>query len=232
MQLFLDSADSREICRWLGEGVVDGVTTNPSILCKDGISDLAQCALRLSALLDNRPLSLEVTSDEPSEMLSQSRQFAAWAPNVVVKIPVINSRGESSLGVVHVLAGENIAVNVTAILSFNQAILAAKVGATYISIFWGRVADEGNEPARVVRNVRLWLDRWQHPAKIIVGSMRSVMDIQSAALAGAHIITVPPTLLPKMIDHKYTRETVLQFKEDAERMLKHEGKQSTPVGTI
>jgi transaldolase len=110
-------------------------------------------------------------------------------------------------------------VNATAILSFNQAMLAAKAGATYVSIFAGRVADEGNDPCVVIRNVRKWLDDWAHPAQIIVGSIRTLMDIQNAALSGAHIITIPPQFIPKMVDHKYTRETVRQFNRDAAKAL-------------
>jgi transaldolase len=138
---------------------------------------------------------------------------------VVVKIPVINAKGESCLGVIHALSREGIAVNTTAILSFNQAVLAAKAGATYVSIFAGRVADEGHDPAVVIRNVRTWLDDWKYTARIIVGSIRAIMDIQNAALAGAHIITIPPQFISKMLDHKYTRETVAQFNADAERAM-------------
>ena len=152
-------------------------------------------------------------------MLTQARTFAGWAQNIVVKIPVINEYGESCLGVIHALNLEGILVNATAILSFNQAILAAKAGATYVSIFAGRVADEGNDPATVIRNVRQWLDAWGFSAKIIVGSIRAVMDVQSAAIAGAHIITIPPQFLGKMVDHKYTRETVSQFVSDANKAL-------------
>ncbi len=87
-----------------------------------------------------------------------------------------------------------------------------------MSIFAGRVADEGNDPAVVIRNVRNWLDEWKSPSRIIVGSIRTVMDIQNAALAGAHVITIPPQFLPKMVDHRYTRETVRQFNEDATKV--------------
>jgi transaldolase len=86
------------------------------------------------------------------------------------------------------------------------------------------VADEGNDPAVTIRNVRRWLDDWELPSYIIVGSIRSVMDIQSAALAGAHIVTIPPQFLPKMVDHRYTRETVRQFVQDAEKTLKEMSK--------
>jgi transaldolase len=215
MQIYLDSSDHREIEKWMGHGIVDGVTTNPSILFKDGVFDLEDGARRLAGLLGDRPLSVEVTTDDPARMLGQGRTLAGWGANVVVKIPVINAKGESCLGVIHALSREGIAVNTTAILSFNQAVLAAKAGATYVSIFAGRVADEGHDPAVVIRNVRTWLDDWKYTARIIVGSIRAIMDIQNAALAGAHIITIPPQFISKMLDHKYTRETVAQFYADA-----------------
>jgi len=220
MRLFVDSADQRQIESWLDQGVVDGVTTNPTIMFKDGATDLEECARRLAALLGERPLSVEVTSNDRETMVEQARTFATWARNIVVKIPIVNEYGESCLGVMHRLSQEVIVVNATAILSFNQALLAAKAGATYVSIFAGRVADEGNDPAVVIRNVRRWLLDWELPSHIIVGSIRTVMDIQNAALAGAHIITVPPQFLPKMVDHKYTRETVRQFVQDAEKTLR------------
>ena len=214
MRVFVDSADQKQIGYWLQEGVVDGVTTNPSIMFKDGATDLEECAKRLAGLLGERPLSVEVTSNDRKVMIEQARTFATWARNIVVKIPVVNEYGESCLGVMHQLFQEGIGVNATAILSFNQALLAAKAGATYVSIFAGRV-----DPAVTIRNVRNWLDDWDLSSHIIVGSIRTVMDIQTAALAGAHIITIPPQFLPKMVDHRYTRETVHQFIQDAEKTM-------------
>ena len=219
MRVFVDSADQKQIGYWLEEGVVDGVTTNPSIMFKDGATDLEDCARRLASMLGEKPLSVEVTSNDRKVMIEQARTFATWARNIVVKIPIVNEHGESCLGVMHRLSQEGIGVNATAILSFNQAMLAAKAGATYVSIFAGRVADEGNDPAITIRNTRRWLDDWQISSHIIVGSIRTVMDIQNAALAGAHIITIPPQFLPKMVDHRYTRETVRQFVQDAEKTL-------------
>ena len=231
MQIFVDSADSKQIGNWLMQGVVDGVTTNPSIMFKDGVTDLEEGARKLAALLGERPLSVEVTTNDRDVMLEQARKFATWARNIVVKIPVVNEHGESCLGIMHRLTEDGIAINATAILSFNQAILAAKAGATYVSIFAGRVADEGNDPAVVIRNVRNWLEEWKVPARIIVGSIRTVMDIQNAALAGAHIITIPPQFLPKMVDHRYTRETVRQFVQDAEKTLAQMNKAKVQVAT-
>lgn len=219
MQIFLDSADVNQLENWLKQGIVDGVTTNPSIMFKDGITDLQSGVLRISKLLGTRPLSVEVTTNDHETMLEQAHEFVTWGKNIVIKIPIVNEHGESCLNVIHALHNEGIRVNVTAILSFNQAILAAKAGAAYVSIFAGRVADEGNDPSVVIRNVRRWLDEWNSSARIIVGSIRTVMDIQNGALAGAHIITIPPQFLPKMVDHRYTRETVRQFVQDAEKTL-------------
>jgi transaldolase len=224
MRVFVDSADQKQIANWLDQGVVDGVTTNPTIMFKDGATDLEECARSLASLLGERPLSVEVTTNDRETMVEQARTFATWARNIVVKIPIVNEFGESCLGVIHRLSQEGIGVNATAILSFNQALLAAKAGATYVSIFGGRVADEGNDPAVIIRNVRSWLNDWELSSRIIVGSIRTVMDIQNAALAGAHIITIPPQFLPKMVDHKYTRETVHQFVQDAERTIKEMNK--------
>jgi len=219
MQLFLDSANYQEIEHWLRQGVIDGVTTNPSIMLKDGVYDIEEGARRICALLGSRPVSVEVTTNDHAEMLKQARVFARWAPNIVVKIPVVNEYGESCLGVIHALNQEGIPINTTTILSFNQAILAAKAGATYVSIFAGRVADEGNDPGTVIRQVRQWLDEWDYAAKVLVGSIRAVMDVQNAAIAGAHIVTIPPQFLPKMVDHKYSRDTVRQFNQDAEKAM-------------
>src|SRR5580692_10472982 len=187
MQIFVDSANPGEIELWLRQGVVDGVTTNPSIMLKDGVRDIEARARQLCELMVDRPVSTE--------------------------------DGSSCLDVVNTLTRENISVNCTALLSFNQAILAAKAGATYVSLFAGRIADEGGDADAVVGNVREWLDKWTYHSRIIVGSIRSAIDVQNAALAGAHVVTVPPQFLAKMVDHRYTRETVRQFNRDAESAL-------------
>ena len=166
MRVFVDSADQKQIAYWLEEGVVDGVTTNPSIMFKDAGTDFEDCARRLAAMLGEKPLSVEVTSNDRKVMVEQARTFATWARNIVVKIPIVNEHGESCLGVMHRLSQEGIGVNATAILSFNKAMLAAKAGATYVSIFAGRVADEGNDPSVTIRNVRTWLDDWSFTATL------------------------------------------------------------------
>jgi len=219
MEIFVDSASISEIEKWLNMGVIDGVTTNPSIMFKDGVYDAEAGAKEIATLVNPRPVSVEVTTNDLDEMITQAQRFASWAPNIVVKIPQITQDGVPCYGVIKQLESEGIKVNATIALSLGQVILAAKAGATYISIFAGRVADEGGNAPEVIMNSVEWLERWKYKSKIIVGSIRSVGDVLSAAIAGAHIITIPPQFLGKMADHKYTRETVRQFVNDAQKAL-------------
>lgn len=219
MEIFIDSASITNIRKWLEMGVIDGITTNPSIMFKDGVYDTEAGAKEIAALVHPRPVSVEVTTNDLDEMLTQAQRFASWATNIVIKIPQITQEGVPCYGVIRQLEIEGIKVNATVALSLGQVILAAKAGATYISIFAGRVADEGGNAPEVIRMAVDWLERWKYKSKIIVGSIRSVGDILSAAIAGAHIITIPPQFLTKMVDHKYTRDTVRQFVNDAQKAL-------------
>lgn len=219
MEIFIDSARIEEIQKWLSYGITDGVTTNPSIVWKDGVRDIEGHIKAIAALVHPRPVSVEVTTNDLDEMVEQGMALAQWASNIVVKIPVVNAMGEPCMGVIHTLEERDIRVNVTVCMSFGQVVLAAKAGGTYISIFGGRVADEGHDAPRLIREAVDWLARWGYGSKIIVGSIRGVIDIQNASVAGAHIITIPPQFLTKMADHKYTRATVAGFLADAERTL-------------
>ena len=219
MEIFIDSADISEIRKWLEMGIVDGVTTNPSVMLKDGMYDVPKGAREIAGLIGGRPLSVEVTTNNLAEMLSQAREFATWASNIVVKIPQITPDGVPCYGVMKQLETEGIRVNATAVMSLGQVIPSAKTGAAYISVFAGRVADEGGDASEVIRTSAEWLGRWVYRSKLVVGSIRSVGDVLGAAMAGAHVITVPPQFLAKMVDHKYTRETVRQFVGDAAKAL-------------
>jgi transaldolase len=219
MEIFIDSANITEIEKWLKMGVIDGVTTNPSIMLRDGVYDAEAGAKEIAALVNPRPLSVEVTTNDLDEMLTQAQTFASWAPNIVIKIPQITQDGVPCYGVIRQLEIEGIKVNATVAMSLGQVMLAAKAGATYISIFAGRVADEGGNAPEVISNSIDWIERWEYKSKIIVGSIRSVGDVLSAAMAGAHIITIPPQFLTKMVDHKYSRDTVRQFVTDAKKAL-------------
>ncbi len=215
MEIFIDSANVTEIEKWLKMGILDGVTTNPSIMLKDGVYDMEQGAKDICTLVNPRPVSVEVTTNDLDEMVVQAREFASWAPNVVVKIPQETQDGVPCYGVIRQLEGEGVKVNATIAMSLGQVILAAKAGATCISIFAGRLGDEGGDAVQVIGNSVDWLEHWDYASKIIVGSIRSVGDVLQAAMAGAHIITIPPQFLSQMADHKYSRETARQFVSDA-----------------
>jgi len=220
MEIFIDSANTNEIEKWLDMGVIDGVTTNPTILYNDGVYEAEAGVKKIAALVYPRPMSVEVTTNDLNEMLAQAINFAAWAPNIVIKIPQITQDGIPCYGVIRQLESEGIKVNATVAMSLGQVILAAKAQATYISIFTGRVADEGGNANEVIKNSVDWLEHWNYKSKLIVGSIRSVGDILGAVMAGAHILTIPPQFLIKMADHKYTRATVEQFVNDARKSIK------------
>jgi transaldolase len=219
MEIFLDSANLNEIQKWIDMGVIDGVTTNPSIMLKDGAYNIERRAKEIADLIFPHPLSVEVTSNDLSVMSSQAKTFESWAQNIVIKIPQINQDGVPCYSVMKQLEEDGIKVNATAAMSIGQVMLAAKAGATYISIFAGRISDEGGDSSNVITDSVDWLERWNYKSKIIVGSIRSVGDAISAALAGAHIVTIPPAMLAKMADHQYTRETVRQFISDANKAI-------------
>jgi transaldolase len=216
MELFLDSADEREIMRWAATGVIDGVTTNPTILLRQRWPDLRRGVDRLARLIAPRPLSVEVYATQPDEMIEQGNRFAAWAENVVVKVPAIGADGTSYLNVVHDLETHGVRVNCTACLSFCQGVLAAKAGATYVSLLTGRIDDEGGDGPHTIGQLGAWLSAWRMPTRVIVASVRSPRDFQACAQAGAHVITAPPTVLAKLIDHRYSRATAAQFTTDGQ----------------
>jgi transaldolase len=214
MKIFADTSKISEIEYWLGQGIVNGVTTNPSIMLKDGHTDMKSGARAICDLVAPLPVSVEVYAADLPGMLDQARELASWADNVVVKIPVIGASGESCLGIINSLSTEGVAINCTALMSMGQAMLAVKAGAAYVSLFAGRIGDEGGVPEQVIADTRKWLEDWNYDSEIIVGSIREVSTILRAAIAGANIITIPPQFFSKMLDHKNTRATVQEFIDD------------------
>lgn len=219
MDIYLDTASVSDISKWLKMGLVDGITTNPTIMLRDGFYDLAAGAKEIAALIAPRPVSVEVTTDELDGMVSQAQEIAKWAPNIVVKIPQLTREGVPCYGVMKKLEDSGIRVNATLAMSFGQVILSAKAGASYISIFVGRIGDEGGDAARIVADSVEWLEHWHYKSKVISASIRSVPDFLQAASAGTHIITTPPQFLQSMTDHKCSREGVRRFIADAQAAL-------------
>jgi len=226
VKIFVDSADTDEIKRYLDWGVCDGVTTNPSINLAAGVTSIEgmeQRALEIASLIAPRPLSVEVVTDDLTEMVKQGRLYAGWADNINIKIPITNTVGEACLPVVRTLCDDGIDVNVTAMMTFNQAMLAAKAGARFVSLFGGRIDDEGGDATVTIRRTREWLDRWgddcPNSPEIIVGSTRTRGNISDWAATGAHVLTVTPAILGQMVTNARTKETVTQFLADAEQAL-------------
>jgi transaldolase len=216
MRIFIDSAVLDDIAYWVDAGVVDGVTTNPTLLKQAGVGDHRDAVRRIAALVAPREVSVQLCASTPASMMVEAQGIAEQIANVVVKVPVISPEGTVHLGVISKLATAGTRVNATACLTVGQAVLAAKAGASYVSIFWGRIGDEGGDPASVVQSVRRLLDDDSSRAEVIVGSIRSPADITAAVLSGTHIVTVPPAILLRWADHRYARATVQQFYADSQ----------------
>jgi transaldolase len=215
MQLFLDSADDTLVRYWLAQGVLDGITTNPTVLRRDGVTDTVGAVTKLADLMPDGVVHVEVTEVSGTELINEAITLSRLAANIVVKVPSLTPDGEPLLREIAELSAAGVAVNCTACLSFGQAALASKAGARYVSVLVGRIDDEGGDGAEVVADVRAWLDRWDSPAEIVAASLRGPADVQRSMRSGAHCVTVPPAVLAKFADHQYARRTVRQFLEDA-----------------
>jgi transaldolase len=223
--IFLDTGDLDEITKYHALGIIRGVTTNPTILARSGIAGgwagVEKHCREIAQLIDPYPLSVEVTASEPAEALEQARRIAGWAKGIAVKVTIHGPEGGiDNLRIIHELeTTHDVRVNVTAMMSAQQALLAAMAGATYVSIFGGRVNDMGHDAGREIRALRALLDAFGSPAKIIVGSTREVRNILDWFEAGAHIVTAVPKLLEGMLIHPYSKETVKMFLEDGKRLI-------------
>ena len=205
---FLDSSDPKEIKEISGWGVIAGVTTNPLILAREAAAVDLEQRIREVVAVSTGHVSVELVTEDERAMLDEARRYHAWAPDrICVKVPF----SEAGLRVTHTLARAGVATNVTCLMSFNQAYLAALAGGTYVSIFSGRIRDMGYDARTVIAQTRAQLDRESLSSKVIVGSVRHFMDANEALEAGAHIVTVPPAILRKMLHNPKTEETIREF---------------------
>ena len=227
MAIFLDTGNIEEIETFMSMGIIRGVTTNPTILLKSGISGgkegIKKRSIEIANLIKPYPLSVEVTSNKTLEMIEQAREFSQWGDNINVKITIHGPNGElDNLKVVHELETKHdIRVNTTAMMSAQQCFLAAMAGATYVSLFAGRVNNMGYNACREIKKLRKILDDFDLKAKIIIGSTREVLNVIEWLHSGAHIVTVVPKFLEGMIVHPYSKETVQMFLNDAEKIEKY-----------
>lgn len=207
MQIFIDTANVEEIKEAISWGCISGATTNPKIMSLEKAGYSFQEKIQEILKIVKNPVSVEVTTEDFEGMIKEAEEYASWDENIVIKIPM----GKEGLKAVNVLEKEGIKTNVTAVMAINQAILASLSGASYVSIFYGRVCDMGYDAFEVIKNTSELFRIHQIPSKIIVGSIRTLLDINRAFLAGADIVTVPFKFLKMMSENLQTEVTVREF---------------------
>lgn len=208
MKLFLDSADPKEIEALVSTGLVDGVTTNPSLAAKTGLS-LVDALAAICKLVPGS-VSAEVTALKSAEMISEGKKLAAIAPNITIKVPLT----WDGLTACKTLTSDGHKVNVTLCFSSNQALLAAKAGATFVSPFIGRLDDVGQDGMELIREIREIFDNYDFQTEILAASIRHTMHIRDAALAGADVATLPPSIFRALAQHPLTDKGLAAFLED------------------
>jgi len=208
MKFFIDTAEVSEIKALIPTGLVDGVTTNPSLVAKSG-RDFREMIAEVCALVPG-PVSAEVTAIETDLMLAEGRSLAKIATNVVVKLPM-TLKGVAAC---KALTGEGIKTNVTLCFSVNQALIAAKAGATYISPFIGRLDDVGQDGMELIREIRCVYDNYNFKTEILAASIRSPQHMREAAIAGADVATAPPGVIRSLAHHPLTDKGLEAFLAD------------------
>jgi transaldolase len=209
--LFLDSSDPNEIRSLFAWGVLTGITTNPLILSREAPAVDLEARIHAVCEASRGPVSVELLAESEAEMVEEGLRYHAWRPErVVVKVPLAS---EAAMRALATLVERGIPTNATCLMSFQQAYLAALAGATFVSIFAGRVRDMGYDVRPVIASIRAALDAEKLASRIIVGSIRQSIDVSEAIEAGAHIVTVPPSILRKMLVHPQTERTTHEFNE-------------------
>jgi transaldolase len=208
MKLFLDTADPKEIESLASTGLVDGVTTNPSLAAKTGQNLFA--ALKSICDLGFSSVSAEVTATETGAMIAEGKKLAAIAHNITIKVPLT----WDGLTACRALSGDGYKVNVTLCFSPNQALLAAKAGATYISPFIGRLDDAGHDGMALIREIRTIYDNYDFKTEILAASIRHVTHVRDAALAGSDVATMSPAIFKALIAHPLTDKGLAAFLAD------------------
>jgi transaldolase len=214
MKFFIDSAEIADIKAAKEFGILDGVTTNPSLVAQTGRN--YKSVIKEICEICPGPISAEVLSVDYEGMMKEAREWASLASNIIVKIPLI----EDGIRAVVTCAAEGIKTNVTLCFSSNQALLAAKAGATYISPFVGRLDDIGQDGLECIREIRQIYDNYNFSTEILVASIRNPIHLRDAALAGADVSTIPLKVFKQLVKHPLTDRGLAQFIEDSKKIPK------------
>jgi transaldolase len=207
-EIFLDTASLDECVELTKWGIADGVTTNQKIFLSEGGVDFKKRVIDICRVVDG-PVSVETTTNTESELLSEAREYSSWHKRVVVKVAMTaDGRG---LKVVHQLAKEGIRTNMTLMMTYNQLVMAAKAGATYVSLFYNRSKEAGEDPVRIIKDYVSTAKESGLKGRLIVGSIRTPEDVATAFAAGAHIVTIPTKIIRQMPFNQRTEETREEF---------------------
>ena len=215
MRIFLDTANIDEIRRAAKLGIISGVTTNPSLMAKENSTNLKEVIREITSIVDG-PISAEVLSSDAKGMIEEARQISSWSHNAVVKVPISAAGLETTAA----LSREGIATNLTLCFSVNQALLAARAGATYVSPFVGRLDDIGHDGIELVADIVKVFGHYEFTTQVIAASIRHPLHVVAAAKARAHIATVPYNVLMQMVKHPLTDIGICRFAEDWQRVSK------------
>ena len=213
MRIFLDTANIDEIRQAAKLGIISGVTTNPSLMSKEGTSDYEKVVKTICSIIPGS-VSAEVLAEDTESMIKEAQSKASWATNVTIKIPAT----ADGLEAISTLSKENIEINMTLCFSVNQALLGALAGAAYVSPFVGRLDDTGHDGMQVVKDIVEIFKHYELPTQVIAASIRHPQHSVAAAKAGAHIATVPYNVLMQMIRHPLTDVGVARFLADWQRV--------------
>jgi transaldolase len=208
MKFFVDTADVQAIAELNDLGMVDGVTTNPSLILKSG-RDIVEVTREICALVSG-PVSAEVVALKADEMIAEGRKLAGIAPNIVVKVPLT----WDGLKTCKVLSGDGLKVNVTLCFSANQALIAAKAGATYISPFIGPLDDINMDGLELISDIRIIYDNYDYRTEILAASIRTANHVSQCALIGDDVVTAPPSVIKALASHPLTDKGLEQFMAD------------------
>ena len=214
MKIFIDTANVKDIREANSWGIIDGVTTNPSLIAREG-RDFIETVKEITSIVDG-PISAEVVSLQADEMVKEAESLVKIHKNIVIKIPFI----KEGLKAVKVLSSKGVKTNVTLIFSANQALLAAKAGGTYVSPFVGRLDDASHFGMDLIRDIVTIYKNYGYNTQVIVASIRNPLHVIEAALAGAHVATIPMNVLEAMVKHPLTDIGVKKFLEDWEKVPK------------
>ncbi|MHA1724567.1 MAG: fructose-6-phosphate aldolase [Promethearchaeota archaeon] len=212
MEFFIDTANIEQIREMQELGIIDGVTTNPTLLAKEGVEPKEQ--LKKICEIVKGPVSAEVIGLTAEEMVKEARELSKIAPNIVIKIPMT----KEGIKAVKILEAEGIKTNVTLVFSQNQVLIAAKAGASYISPFIGRLMDNGQDEIAMLKESMEIIKIYGFKSKIIVASIRNARHVIEAAKMGAHVATIPFNVLEKMFAHPNTEKGLKSFLEDWEKL--------------